>query len=116
MTVTLINPPEKLRVWAGISESMAYGVYCFPPLGLCIFKRLWHTRIDVIYDAVVVLSHDDFDKGWPTMILISSRYHLHSFPSDVQQVINNVNDNPKPSLSWADTSNHVPRICDVFQT
>ena len=34
MDITLINPPEKLRVWAGIPKAHAHGVYCFPPLGL----------------------------------------------------------------------------------
>ena len=32
--ITLINPPERLRVWAGIPKAHAHGVYCFPPLGL----------------------------------------------------------------------------------
>ena len=34
MDITLINPPEQMRIWAGIPKAMAYGVYCFPPLGL----------------------------------------------------------------------------------
>ena len=33
MGIVLVNPPEKRRIWAGVAESMAYGVYCFPPLG-----------------------------------------------------------------------------------
>jgi len=34
MDITLLNPPEQMRVWAGIPKAMAHGVYCFPPLGL----------------------------------------------------------------------------------
>lgn len=95
MTVTLINPPEKLRVWAGISESMAYGVYCFPPLGLmylqAALEKHTHYRCE-IYDAVVDnLNHDDFDKGLADydLDIVGISTYTHSLP-DVQQVINNV--------------------------
>ena len=56
MSVTLINPPEKKRVWAGIAESMAYGVYCFPPLGLMYLQASLEKRTPLrceIYDAIV---------------------------------------------------------------
>jgi hypothetical protein len=42
--VTLINPPEQLRVWAGIPKAMAYGVYCFPPLGLMYIQAAVEKR------------------------------------------------------------------------
>ena len=59
MSITLINPPEKKRVWAGIAESMSYGVYCFPPLALmylqaAIEKRTSHKA--EVFDAIVTVA------------------------------------------------------------
>ena len=95
MAVTLINPPEKARVWAGISESMSYGVYCFPPLGLMYLQAALekHTSYRCeIYDAVVDdLDHPDFErrlKDYPLDIVGISTY-THSLP-DVQLTINAV--------------------------
>ena len=95
MNVTLINPPEKLRVWAGISESMSYGVYCFPPLGLMYLqasleKRTHHQA--EIYDAVVDdMDHPEFAKGLDKYDLdvVGISCYTHSLP-DVQVVINEV--------------------------
>ena len=44
MDITLINPPEQLRVWAGIPKAMAHGVYCFPPLGLMYMQASVEAR------------------------------------------------------------------------
>jgi hypothetical protein len=44
MDLTLINPPEKLRVWAGIPKAHAHGVYCFPPLGLMYIQAAVEKR------------------------------------------------------------------------
>jgi len=93
MSVTLINPPEKLRVWAGISESMAYGVYCFPPLGLMYLQAALekHTRYRCeVYDAIVDdLNHDAFEKGLSNydLDIVGISAYTHSIP-DVQQCIN----------------------------
>ena len=105
MNVTLINPPEKLRVWAGISESMAYGVYCFPPLGLMYLQasleKRTHHRAE-IYDAVVDdMDHPDFEKGLDRYDLdfVGISCYTHSLP-DVQVVINAIRKrNPNAHIS-----------------
>ncbi|MCB9760888.1 MAG: cobalamin B12-binding domain-containing protein [Alphaproteobacteria bacterium] len=95
MSVTLINPPEKLRVWAGISESMSYGVYCFPPLALMYLQAAVekYTPFQAeIYDGVVDdLDHQDFDAGLAKhdLDVVGISTYTHSLP-DVQMVINNV--------------------------
>ncbi|MCB9742379.1 MAG: cobalamin B12-binding domain-containing protein [Alphaproteobacteria bacterium] len=95
MSITLINPPEKLRVWAGISESMAYGVYCFPPLGLMYIQAAIEKYTPFkaeIYDGVVDdLDHADFDRGLAQYDLdvVGISAYTHSLP-DVQMTINNV--------------------------
>lgn len=95
MNVTLINPPEKLRVWAGISESMAYGVYCFPPLGLMYLQGALEKQSShrcEIYDAIVDdMDHATFEAGldrYPLEVVGISCY-THSLP-DVQRAINAV--------------------------
>ena len=40
MDITLINPPEKMRVWAGIQKAQAHGVYVFLLLGCSTSKPL----------------------------------------------------------------------------
>ncbi len=91
-SVTLINPPERMRVWAGIPQAMAYGVYCFPPLGLmylqaAIEKRTSH-RCD-IYDPVIDnLDHPAFDRGLRRydLDIVGISAYTHSLP-DVQMSI-----------------------------
>jgi anaerobic magnesium-protoporphyrin IX monomethyl ester cyclase len=95
MSITLINPPEKRRVWAGVAESMSYGVYCFPPLGpmylqAAIEKRTpWKAEI---FDAVVDdLDHPEFErrlKGYDLDFVGISCY-THCLP-DVQLAIDAV--------------------------
>ena len=54
MDISLINPPEKLRVWAGIPKAHAHGVYCFPPLGLMYIQAAIEkskTLIDIKKDV-----------------------------------------------------------------
>jgi anaerobic magnesium-protoporphyrin IX monomethyl ester cyclase len=93
MKVLLINPPEKLRVWAGVAESMAYGVYCFPPLGLMYLqasleKSTHHTA--EVYDAVVDdLDHAQFERGLKgyDLDVVGISCYTHTLP-DVQVVIN----------------------------
>ena len=95
MDITLVNPPEQLRVWAGIPKAMAHGVYCFPPLGLMYIQAAIEKRskyLAEIFDPVV----DDLDfpefeqqlKRYPLDIVGISTY-THSLP-DVQQTINTV--------------------------
>jgi len=105
MSVTLINPPEKLRVWAGISESMAYGVYCFPPLGLMYLQASLEKRSPhrcEIYDAVVDdMDHDEFEAGLSRYDLdfVGISTYTHSLP-DVQRVVNTVRSrNPGAHIS-----------------
>ncbi len=93
MDITLINPPEQLRVWAGIPKAMAHGVYCFPPLGLQYIQASVEARTPFkaeIYDPVV----DDLDypdveaelKRYP-LDLVGISAFTHCLP-DVQQTIN----------------------------
>ncbi len=95
MSITLLNPPERLRVWAGIPKAHAHGVYCFPPMGLMYIQASVEKRLDVvaeIFDPVV----DDLD--YPEFERQLARYDLdlvgisaftHSLP-DVQMTINTV--------------------------
>lgn len=105
MPITLINPPEKRRVWAGIAESMSYGVYCFPPLGLmylqaAVEKRTSH-RAEV-YDAIVDdMDHPEFEAGLRRYDLdfVGISAYTHSLP-DVQLTINAVRKiNPNAHIS-----------------
>ncbi|MDP2309605.1 MAG: radical SAM protein [Pseudomonadota bacterium] len=105
MSITLINPPEKKRVWAGIAESMAYGVYCFPPLALMylqasIEKRTAH-RAEV-YDAIVDdMDHPEFEAKLARYDLdfVGISTYTHSLP-DVQLAIDAVRKrNPNAHIS-----------------
>jgi len=95
MSITLINPPEKRRVWAGIAESMAYGVYCFPPLGLMYLQASLERRTPLrceIYDAIVDdMDHPEFERGLAKydMDVVGISAYTHSLP-DVQLAINAV--------------------------
>lgn len=91
--ITLINPPERLRVWAGIPKAHAHGVYCFPPLGLMHIQAAIEKRshyIAEICDPVVDdLDYPDFEqmlKRYPLDLVGISTY-THSLP-DVQMTIN----------------------------
>ncbi len=93
MDITLVNPPEQLRIWAGIPKAMAYGVYCFPPLGLQYIQASVEKRTPwkaEIYDPVVDdLDYPDFEeelKRYPLDLVGISTY-THSLP-DVQQTVN----------------------------
>ena len=95
MDITLINPPEQLRVWAGIPKAMAHGVYCFPPLGLMYMQASVEARTPFraeVYDPVVDdLDYPDFEaelKRYPLDLVGISAY-THSLP-DVQMTINTV--------------------------
>ncbi|MCB9764702.1 MAG: radical SAM protein [Alphaproteobacteria bacterium] len=95
MDITLINPPEQMRVWAGIPKAMAHGVYCFPPLGLMYIQASVEGRTPYtaeIYDPVVDnLDYPDFEaelKRLPLDLVGISAY-THSLP-DVQMTINTV--------------------------
>ncbi len=66
MDITLLNPPEKMRVWAGIPKAQAHGVYVFPPLGLQYVQASveahtpWKAEI---YDPVLDdLDYPDFEQ------------------------------------------------------
>ena len=104
MDITLVNPPEQLRVWAGIPKAMAHGVYCFPPLGLMYIQAAIEKRskyIAEIFDPVVEdLDFPEFEdqlKRYPLDIVGISTY-THSLP-DVQMTINTVRKlNPKAKI------------------
>ena len=105
MSVTLINPPEKDRVWAGISESMAYGVYCFPPLGLMYLQasleKHSHYRCEVFDGVVDDLDHTEFNRQLKhyDLDVVGISCYTHSLP-DVQRVINEVRRlNPNAHIS-----------------
>ena len=92
MDITLINPPEKLRVWAGIPKAHAHGVYCFPPLGLMYIQAAVEKRSGYkaeICDPVVDdLDYPDFEqmlRRYPLDLVGISTY-THSLP-DVQMTI-----------------------------
>ncbi len=95
MGVTLINPPERLRVWAGIPKAHAHGVYCFPPLGLMhvqagVEKRS-HYQVEICDPVVDDLDYPDFEqmlKRTP-LDLVGIETYTHSLP-DVQMTINMV--------------------------
>jgi radical SAM superfamily enzyme YgiQ (UPF0313 family) len=91
--ITLINPPEKLRVWAGIPKAHAHGVYCFPPLGLMYIQAAVEKRSSYkaeICDPVVDdLDYPEFEemlKRYPLDLVGISTY-THSLP-DVQMTVN----------------------------
>ncbi len=93
MDITLLNPPEQMRVWAGIPKAMAYGVYCFPPLGLMYIQAAVEKRSGFkaeIFDPVVDdLDYPEFEnqlKRYPLDLVGISTY-THSLP-DVQMTIN----------------------------
>ena len=93
MDITLINPPEQLRVWAGIPKAHAHGVYCFPPLGLMHIQAAVEKRSSFkaeICDPVIDnLDYPDFEellKRYPLDLVGISTY-THSLP-DVQMTIN----------------------------
>jgi len=93
--ITLVNPPEQLRVWAGIPKAMAYGVYCFPPLGLMYIQAAIEKRSGYkaeIFDPVVDdLDYPEFEnqlKRYPLDLVGISTY-THSLP-DVQMTVNTV--------------------------
>ena len=95
MEITLINPPEQLRVWAGIPKAMAHGVYCFPPLGLMYMQASVEARTSFraeVYDPVVDdLDYPDFEaelKRYPLDLVGISAY-THSL-ADTQKTINTV--------------------------
>ncbi len=93
MDITLVNPPEKLRVWAGIPKAHAHGVYCFPPLGLMYIQAAVEKRshyIAEICDPVIDdLDYPDFEemlKRYP-LDLVGVSTFTHSLP-DVQMTVN----------------------------
>jgi anaerobic magnesium-protoporphyrin IX monomethyl ester cyclase len=95
MEITLLNPPERLRVWAGIPKAHAHGVYCFPPLGLMYLQASVEKRTPwraEIFDPVVDdLDYPDFEaqlKRYPLDIVGITTF-THCLP-DVQMTINTV--------------------------
>ena len=93
MDITLINPPERKRVWAGIPKEHAHGVYCFPPLGLMYLQSSVEKRTPwraEIFDAVVDdLDYPDFEqqlRKYPLDVVGITAF-THCIP-DVQSTIN----------------------------
>jgi radical SAM superfamily enzyme YgiQ (UPF0313 family) len=95
MSITLINPPEQLRIWAGIPKAMAHGVYCFPPLGLMYLQasvEKWTSERCEIFDPVVDdLDYPEFERQLRRYDLdvVGVSAYTHSLP-DVQMTINTV--------------------------
>ena len=95
MSVTLLQPPEQLRVWAGIPKAMAYGVYCFPPLGLMYLQASLeknHGKTAEIFDPVVDdLDYPEFERQLKRydLDLVGITAYTHSL-ADVQMTINTV--------------------------
>ena len=93
MEITLINPPEKLRVWAGIPKAHAHGVYCFPPLGLMYLQaaveKRSHYRVEICDPVVDDLDYPDFEEMLKRYALdmVGITAFTHSLP-DVQMTIN----------------------------
>lgn len=104
MSTTLIQPPERLRVWAGIPKAHAHGVYIFPPLGLmhlqaAVEKRSSH-RVEICDPVVDDLDYPDFEQLLTRydLDLVGITTYTHSLP-DVQQTINTVKKlNPKAKI------------------
>jgi radical SAM superfamily enzyme YgiQ (UPF0313 family) len=95
MGATLINPPERLRVWAGIPKAHAHGVYCFPPLGLMhvqagVEKRSHYTA-EICDPVIDDLDYPDFEQMLKRteLDLVGIETYTHSLP-DVQMTINMV--------------------------
>ena len=93
MDITLINPPERLRVWAGIPKAHAHGVYCFPPLGLMYIQaaveKRSHYKAEICDPVVDDMDYPEFEemlKRYPLDLVGISTY-THSLP-DVQMTIN----------------------------
>ncbi len=84
MDITLVNPPEKLRVWAGIPKAHAHGVYCFPPLGLMYIQAAIEKRSQYkaeICDPVVDdLDYPDFEEGRPLSFSLCSTLCRRCWP------------------------------------
>ncbi len=93
MDITLVNPPEKLRVWAGIPKAHAHGVYCFPPLGLmyvqAAIEKRSHYKAEICDPVVDDLDYPEFEemlRRYP-LDLVGISAFTHSLP-DVQMTIN----------------------------
>ncbi|MCK6501970.1 B12-binding domain-containing radical SAM protein [Myxococcota bacterium] len=93
MDITLVNPPEKLRVWAGIPKAHAHGVYCFPPLGLmyiqAAIEKRSHYKAEICDPVVDDLDYPEFEqllRRYP-LDLVGISTFTHSLP-DVQMTIN----------------------------
>jgi anaerobic magnesium-protoporphyrin IX monomethyl ester cyclase len=104
MDVCLINPPEILRVWAGIPKAHAHGVYCFPPLGLMYLQaaveKRSNYRVEIIDPVVDNLSYIEFEEMLKKQPLdfVGIGVYTHSLP-DVQMTINLVLKlNPKATI------------------
>ena len=112
MDITLINPPEKLRVWAGIPKAHAHGVYCFPPLGLMYIQaaveKRSHYKAEIVDPVIDDLDYPDFEqmlRRYP-MDLVGISTYTHSLP-DVQMTINavrKINPNAKIVLGGPHTT------------
>jgi anaerobic magnesium-protoporphyrin IX monomethyl ester cyclase len=93
MEITLVNPPERMRIWAGIPKAQAHGVYCFPPLGLMYLQASLEKRTPFraeIFDPVVDdLDYPEFEKqlrNYPLDFVGVSAF-THCLP-DVQMTVN----------------------------
>ncbi len=104
MEITFINPPERMRVWAGIPKAHAHGVYCFPPLGLmhmqAAVEKSTPYRVEIFDPVVDDLDYPDFERqlrSYPLDVVGISAF-THCLP-DVQRTINAVlNINPKARI------------------
>ena len=93
MDITLINPPEKLRVWAGIPKAHAHGVYCFPPLGLMYIQaaveKRSHYKAEIVDPVIDDIDYPEFEQRLKKvpLDLVGISAYTHSLP-DVQMTVN----------------------------
>ena len=93
MSVTLINPPEQLRVWCGIPKAAAAGVYNFPPLGLmylqAALEKKTANRCEIFDPTVGNLDYPEVEKRLRAYDLdvVGISTFTHALP-DVQMMIN----------------------------
>ena len=62
--ILLCNPPERLRVWAGIAADQSAGVYLFPPLGLMYLQAYIEKMSSYVVDILDgVVGNQDYPGG-----------------------------------------------------
>lgn len=99
--ILLCNPPEKLRVWAGIASDQSAGVYCFPPLGLmyiqAYIEKMSEYIVDIFDGVIGAMDYPEYEAGLKryNLDLVGVSCLTHSI-ADTQMTVNIVRKlNPK---------------------